>query len=299
MRADEHPEALIDRAMRGALDPDAQATLERHLAACPVCAAQVSMAPRFERELAAQPRDAALDLRAFEAAMRRLQESPPVARRRALPSWFRWAAAAALVVCGVTAAAAVVGRRWIAPRPALPPAPAGSAVERPAARAPIRPVEAAPTELPPPEPARLEATSKPAPPGHASPLPAITAGALFERGEQLRREGHADAAIATYRRLQTKFPDTPEARLSSAFAGQLLLAQRRPDEALAQFDRHLKAGGEVAEEALAGRATALEALHRTGDAIAAWKSLLARYPGSVYAGRARARLGELTSSPRP
>ena len=49
MRAEEHPEALLDRAMRGALDPAAQAILERHLAACSVCAAQLSLAPRFDR----------------------------------------------------------------------------------------------------------------------------------------------------------------------------------------------------------------------------------------------------------
>jgi TolA-binding protein len=288
MRGEEHPEALIDRALRGALDADAQATLDRHLAGCSVCAAQVSMAPRFERELAAQPRDQALDVRAFEAALRRMQETPPGARRRAAPPWFRWAAAAALVVCGVTAAAAVIGRR-VAPRaPIQAPAPA---IEVPAARAPVRRVEAAPTETPPaPEPPPAREAAKPA---RAPRPPAITAAALFEQGEQLRREGRADAAIATYRRLQAAFPETPEAGLSFAFAGQLLLKQRRPEQALAQFDRHLKSGGEVGEEALAGRATALEELGRRADAIAAWNSLLARYPGSVYAGRARARLDEL------
>jgi TolA-binding protein len=286
MRVDEHPEELIDRALRGALDPEAQATLDRHVATCSVCAAQVSMAPRFERELAPQARDEALDLRALEAAMSRMKQEPPVVRRRAAPSWFRWAAAAALLVFGVTGAAAVIGRR-IAQRPASPaPAPA---VEAPAARAPIRPVETPPAEAPaPPEPPPVNA-----PPARASTPPAVTAAALFERGEKQRREGHADAAIATYRRLQATFPASPEARLSFAFTGQLLLKQRRPGEALAQFDRHLKVGGDVAEEALAGRATALEELHRTADAIAAWKSLLARYPGSVYAGRARARLDEL------
>ena len=288
MRAEEHPEALIDRAMSGALDPEAQATLDRHLATCPVCADQLALAPRFERELAPQPRDEALDLRAFEAAMRRMQQSPPVARRRPLPSWFRWAAAAALLVVGVTGAAAVIGRR-IAPRPPIP----SPVVQLPAARAPIRPVEVAPAEAPaPPEPLPAKA----APAAHGSAQTAVTAAALFERGEKLRREGHAAAAIAIYRRLQATFPETPEARLSFAFAGQLLLEQRRPADALAQFDRHLKAGGEVGEEALAGRATALEQLHRTADAIAAWKSLLARYPGSVYAGRARARLDELMKS---
>jgi tetratricopeptide (TPR) repeat protein len=287
MRAEEHPEELIDRALRGALDPAAQATLDRHLGVCPECAAQVSLAPRFERELAPQARDQALDLRALEAAMVRMRQAPPAPRRRALPAWFGWAAAAALLVVGVSAAAAVIGRK-IARRPPVPaPAPA---VESPPARATIRPVEAPPADAPaplaPPPPVK-------APAARAAVQPAVTAAVLFERGEALRRGGHAGAAIATYRRLQATFPETPEARLSFAFAGQLLLAQRRPGEALAQFDRHLKAGGEVGEEALAGRATALEQLRRSADAIAAWKALLARHPGSVYAGRARARLDEL------
>jgi tetratricopeptide (TPR) repeat protein len=290
MSAEEHPEELIDRALRGALDPQAQATLDRHLAACTLCAAQVSLAPRFERELAPQPRDEALDLRALDAAMLRMRQSPPATPRRPLPAWFRWAAAAALLVFGVTAAAAVIGRR-LAPRPAVPVPP--PAVAAPAARAPSHPVESAPAEAPAaPEPPPAKAV----PPARAAAQPALTAAALFERGETLRREGRNDAAIATYRRLQTTFPATPEARLSFAFAGQLLLKQGRPSDALAQFDRHLKTGGEVGEEALAGRAAALEELHRTSDAIAAWKSLLARYPGSVYAGRARARLDELTKS---
>jgi len=292
MTAEEHPEGLIDRALRGVLDPQAQATLDRHLAGCPVCAAQVSLAPRFERELAPQARDQVLDERAFEAAMRRMQQEPAlVPRRRPRPSWVRWAAAAAFLACGATVAAAVIARR-VAPRPQTQaPRPA---VETPPPRASARKVEVAPAEAPAP----VEAPAPPARPAAKTPAhrpvqPAITAAALFEEGEKLRREGRADAAIATYRHLQAVFPDTPEARLSFAFAGQLLLKQRRPDDALAQFARHLQAGGEVGEEALAGRATALEELHRTADAVAAWKTLLTRYPGSVYAGRARARLDQL------
>ena len=240
MRAEEHPEALIDRAMRGAFDPQAQATLERHLAACSVCAAQVSMALRFERELAPQARDQVLDARAFEAAMRRMQQSPPVPRRRALPSGVRWAAAAALLACGVTGAAAVIGRR-IASRPEIQVLP--SAIEPPASRAPNRAVEVAPAEAPMPVERPPVKTS-----AHRSAQPAVEAAALFEQGERLRREGRAEAAIATYRRLQATFSETPEARLSFAFAGQLLLKQRRPDDALAQFDRHLKAGGKSARK---------------------------------------------------
>ena len=294
MRAGEHPEELIDRAGRGGLDPDEQAMLRQHLDACSACALQLSLAPRFERDMAPQPRDALLSERAAEGAMRILQAAPRIGRTRRSPRWSRWAAAA-LLVFSVTAAAAIIKRR-LAPRPAIqPPVPTVAAPSRvtPIRAMAPRPAEApvAP-EAPPPEP-----IAKP-PAAHGGARAAITADVLFERAEKLRREGRAGAAIAAYRRLQAAFPGTAQARLSFALAGTLLLERGRPGDALAQFDRHLSAGGEagdgeVGEEALAGRASALEQLHRTSEAIAAWKGLLARYPQSVYAGRARARLDQL------
>jgi anti-sigma factor RsiW len=290
MSAEKHPEELIDRARRGGLAPEEQATLERHLGVCPVCAGQLSLAQRFERELAAQPRDHLLYQRAVEAAVGRMQRSPSIGRRRPLPRWSRWAAAAALLVFGVTGVAAVV-RLARSPRHLPMPSPVPRA-EPPKTSAPIPSVEPPPAEAPvPPE----------SPPVHGFAHPEVTAEALFERAEKLRREGRAGAAIAIYRRLQAKFPATAEAHLSFALAGQLLLEQGRPGDALAQFDRHLSLGdqekeqeAEVGEEALAGRATALEQLGRTSEAISAWKTLLARYPRSVYAERARSRLDQLT-----
>jgi len=299
MRAEEHPEELIDRARRGGLAPEEQATLERHVARCPVCTAELALAQRFERELAPHPRDEVLYQRAAEAAIQRIRRPPRIGRRRPLPRWSRWAAAAALLVFGLTGAAAVI-RRKMSARPAVQTSVPAS--ERPTARAPIRPVEPPPAEAPlPPESAPGHRTTAAAPRAYGSAHPSITAAALFEQGEKLRREGRADDAISTYRRLQTRFPGTSEARLSFALAGQLLLKQGRPSDALTQFDRHLKVDGQegegeggVVEEALAGRATALEQLHRTTEAVAAWKSLLARYPRSVYGERARARLDQLT-----
>jgi anti-sigma factor RsiW len=145
MTADEHPEELLDRARLGALPPEAQAILDRHLADCAVCAGQVALAPRFARELAPQPRDHLLYQRAVEGAMRRMQQSP-LRRPRALPRWPRWAAAALLLIAGVTAAAAVIGRRF-APRPPIePPLPAAPAATP---HAPLPPPEVAPTEAPP------------------------------------------------------------------------------------------------------------------------------------------------------
>ena len=282
MRADEHPEELIDRVRRGSLAPEAQATLQPHLEGCAVCALQISLAPQFEREVAPQLRDWLLAERAVEVALRRMQRSPRVGRVRRFPRRSRWAAAA-LLVFGVTVAAAII-RRTAPPRVIRSPVPV---VASPTAVAPIHPAVPPPAMPAAPSP-------KPAPAAHGAAHATVTAEALFERAESLRREGRADAAVATYRWLQANFPETAEAQLSFVLAGKLLLERGRPGDALAQFDRHSSAAGDVSEELLAGQATALEQLHRPSEAIAAWKRLLARYPQTVYAERARARLDELT-----
>ena len=289
MRADEHPEELIDRAMHGALDPGGAGgagSAPRRLPG--VRRAGVAWRrgsnASSRRSRAIRPSTCAHSKRRWRACSSRRPWRRAVRRRRGSGGRRRRRCSSSAPPRRPRSSASSRDGARRARRIEAP------AVAPPAAGAPSRTVEAAPAEAPAP----VEAPPAQAAPSARAPArPAITAAALFERGEKLRREGRADAAIAAYRRLQTAFPETPEARLSSAFAGQLLLKQRRPDEALAQFDRHLKAGGEVGEEALAGRATALEDLHRAADAIAAWKALLARYPGSVYAGRARARLDEL------
>jgi TolA-binding protein len=250
----------------------------------------LAQAPWVEREIASQPRDEILDQRAVEAAMARMQrtERPwSSGRSHAWPQWLRVAAAGVLLASGVTATAAIV-RRTISAR-ARVESPVLRPVDPRAERAALTPV-APPADVP--EPTEQPGPSAPAPRSPAA-RPTVTAAVLFDRAGKLRREGHADAAIAAYRRLQEAFPDAREAQLSFALAGQLLLERNRPREALAQLDRHPKRGGDVGEEALAGRADALEQLHRTAEAIVAWRSLLERYPGSIYAARARAHLAQL------
>lgn len=287
MMADQHPEDLIDRAAQAALDPGEQEALDRHLATCEGCAALLAQVAGLQREFVQQPRDESLDQRAVEAAMLRMQRSSPVGRSHASPRWLRLAAAGILLASGVTATAAIVKRKLASRPPAAPPIV--TAVEPPAARPAPTPIA-----LPADVPETIDSPRpSPRPPRTASARPAITAAELFEQAGKLRREGRADAAITVYRRLQDTYPAAREAQLSYALAGQLLLKQGRPSDALAQFDRHPRLGGDVGEEALAGRAAALDQLHRTADAIAAWTSLLERYPGSVYAARARARLAEL------
>jgi len=291
MMAAHHPEELIDRAMQGALGADERSTLNQHLAMCEACAGLLAQASWIEREIAPQPGDERLDQRAVEAVMARTRHTErrrPVGRSVVGPRWLRVAAAGVLLACGVTATAAIV-RRKIAARARVDiaelPSVAAPATARSAPRLVAPPADVpAPTEQP---------AAAALPPRAPASRPAVTAAALFERAGELRRDGRADAAIAGYRRLQQAFPRAREAQLSFALAGHLLLERKRPREALAQFDRHAKLGGDVGEETLAGRADALEQLNRTGEAIAAWQSLLARYPGSIYAARARVRLAQL------
>jgi len=136
---------------------------------------------------------------------------------------------------------------------------------------------------------------RPAPPPHTRHSPPFTAAALFERARELDNEGKVDAALSVHLKLQRLYPHTAEAGLSFALVGRLLLDRNRPAAALVQFDRYLARGGAADEEALAGRAVSLERLGRLREEKIAWRALLERHPGSVYADRARARLHDTSA----
>ena len=103
-------------------------------------------------------------------------------------------------------------------------------------------------------------------------------------------------AAHTYRDLQSSFPGSPEEIVSRVTLGRLML-DRLGDArgALVQFDSYLAnpTHGALREEALIGRALALGRLHRQAEEKGAWAALVAAYPKSAYAERARARLEEL------
>jgi hypothetical protein len=61
--------------------------------------------------------------------------------------------------------------------------------------------------------------------------------------------------------------------------------------ALSAFDGYLATGaGSLREEAMVGRARALERLGRSAEEHAAWAALLERFPQTIHAERARGRL---------
>jgi hypothetical protein len=100
-----------------------------------------------------------------------------------------------------------------------------------------------------------------------------------------------------YLELQTRFSGSTEARVSYVSLGKLLLAAGRANEANAAFASYLGGGaGELREEALVGRADALFALGRTREESSVRQELIRLYPSSVYASRARERVGQIEHS---
>jgi hypothetical protein len=233
-------------------------------------------------------------------------------------------AAAALLVGGVAGAAGLAGvMKTFSVAPAAPPPVAAPVATTTTARV-ARPV-AAPVAPPPvaPVPA-LHATSRtadvaapaPRPVSLAAPAPAPLdraelaaqaerapvptppdpheAATLFSQANEARRRGDLDRAVAMYRDLERRFPDAEEAKVARATVGRLLLERGDAESALDRFDAYLsKSRGVLTEDAMVGRAESLRRLGRARDEAAAWNALLAKYPESAHASRARARLAEL------
>jgi hypothetical protein len=255
-----------------------------------------------------QPWDEHLDRQAVEQAMTRLFPSRPARFRLRLALRLEIALAGLLLVGGVSAAAL-----WRADRLSSEPA---SSVPSTRASGTLR-LTALSTS--PGAKREIDSDTHLAEPGlvdNSTALPGDTpaqraarahpsAAILFAQAVSLRKEGKVDASITAHLRLQRLYLAARETRLSFALVGRLLLERGVPEQALAQFNLYLARPGDVEEEALVGRATALAKLGRSTAEAAAWREVLDHHPGSIYATRARKRLVELAGKvmadpdPRP
>jgi TolA-binding protein len=123
--------------------------------------------------------------------------------------------------------------------------------------------------------------------------PPVGAAGLFDRANEARHAGDRTAAIQGYRALLAQYPASAEAHQALAALGKMLLDGGDSGAAVRCFDDYLRTGGPLRQDVMADRALALQRLGRPGDEAAAWSALLASYPASVHAERARRRLAEL------
>jgi TolA-binding protein len=348
-----HPEELIDKAERGALDASERKQLDRHLAACSLCRFEVSARDDFRAQdqmNEALFSDDAIDmivgasLRGADAHKAKIQADLRAisTRPRAMGSGRRWAMLLAVAVLLVSAQATArwLGIRtpsWLSPptmttvtttstkngapadegsdvvaasktkssAPASVAAPAIAAVDTAAPVVATSEVTAptakratvsasisnAPTTT-------LSAVARPASSTLTTTRPDPSASALFASANSDREQGKHVVATREYRELLEDFPNAPEADLSRATLGRLLLDDGDAMAALPLFDAYLQknetgAAAALREETMVNRATALERLHRSGEEADAWQALLSAYPQSLHAERARDRLKEI------
>jgi hypothetical protein len=298
------PDDLLVRARQpgGGLSLVEQQRLQFHLSGCGLCRMATSLGDSLDRLRSPDVEDVAMAERLIADL---LSPAPaPVrargfrSRRRRLVDGRLAVAAALLLLIGGGASAAWWRYLppWRHPSPQLqehqPALQAGPKKPRAAIRALGEPA---------PEP-----EAAPAPPATVAPPAAVAArvrpGAaeLFRQANQERREGRFDHAIASYRTLQRSQPRTEEAMLSFLSMGELFLERDQPEAALAAYDGYLNTGDvALAEEALVGKASALERLGRVAAERAVWVTLLARHSQSDYRWRAQQRLDQLGAPARP
>lgn len=274
-----HPEDLLDRHYAGTLSAVERRRLDAHLEACATCRLEVALGEDLDAEQQEQEPDLShLVLGAV-----------PVPERSRLPG-ARWLWVLAAVVVTGSAGAAYLGAR-------AGSSPHESPSDSPAVAPTIEPGPAPAAREPSPERDEPEAdmSEVPASPSAAAPS-AETAASLFSSANAARRAGRGTEALRRYEQLQTRFPESREARTSRAIVAELML-EEDPSAAASAYDDYLDEGGRLGEEALVGRAEALREAGRHAEEAASWRELLARYPESLHAGRARARLAAIGATP--
>lgn len=110
---------------------------------------------------------------------------------------------------------------------------------------------------------------------------------LLAQARALRSAGDLDGAARTYAKLIDAHRGSTVAHTAQVSLGEIHLERGRPKPALAAFDRYLRRGGALAEEASFGRIRALRALGRDAAAREATASFERRFPGSAYAAKLR------------
>jgi TolA-binding protein len=290
------PDDLLLAARQGSLNPRDEARLDFHLARCGRCRAALDVGRAFDLDLQAQTFDDAIATRIAAAITRRPRRKWPI-----------YAFAAGALFGGSVAVAAVAPHlkgywertRELFESNAASDANSGEhagvkhgAETKPVTSEPLLPAPSITSNVDAPAIASAELAAASAhSPSRSANVSEGGARALFSEANGLRSHGDASAARARYLELQARYPDSSEARVSLVSLGRLELSVD-PKTALAHFDAYLRRAdhGTLTEEALFGRASALQRLGRTREERSTWQQLLDQFPSSIYRQRATSRL---------
>jgi tetratricopeptide (TPR) repeat protein len=293
---DLHPEDLIDRDEQGLLAADERSRLDDHVRRCVACRLARMARVDFEREAELQPNPFEVR-RVVDRLLMPPTERRPASRVRSAALGRVLLAAALALVAGFVAAAVGPGHARPGPPSIVATNVRASPVHRPGFAPAVPPpsgaevATATPNESWPPTLARPlseKVRDAPVPPPEHAELP--RASVLFEDAAVAQRAGDRVRAASLYKSLIAGYPQSPEAHTALAVFGRVLLDDGDDDAAVALFDRYLQSNGVLEQDALVGRALALERLGRVGDASQAWNHLLRAYPDSAHASRARSHL---------
>jgi hypothetical protein len=306
-----HPEDLLDRARGGRLVADERRLLERHLARCAACRFELSLAPALFVHVELDSAEIALAARAVAKVRPQLGR----ARRGASRKHIRAAVltAAAVMLTAAASGGAYVWRRHAVARIEAPSIARSDRPEEPPSDvrtngASHRNVPPTPMEMLEPSPVEAFTAPAPVPADRATPehppkrdakrdpsaqLRETTCADRFHGANVARRRGAAEDAVQLYKDLEAACPGTTEEFAARVLLGRVYLDRLSdPARALSSFERYLAgpSGGALREDAMIGRALALGKLNRSAEEAAAWQALLASYPDSLYADKARSRL---------
>lgn len=264
---DLHPEELFDKARRGEASERDVERFQAHLEQCRACRFEYTLALECAEGSSVLPGDDLVISRIRQATSRSLERC---AASEALVERARGRLRSRLLLVAVAALFSMVGltltTTLLAPALSLP------------------------------RPSFLRRTMAAGVWADGPPRATASPVDLFGKANVAQRDGAAAEAARLYTELERSFPGSPEELVARVLLGRLLL-DRLEDarSALAQFDSYLANPDHDAlgEEALIGRALALERLGRHAEERSAWEVLLSAYPKSSYAEPARTRLDEL------
>jgi len=276
--------------------------LEQHLDASPDARLWHRAGCAFDAEDVVLPGDHAATERVLDRLARRTLPQPALPQlaapqpTRSRPRFAALLVAAALLAM-CAAAAAVMGARALRRNEAsVAPTAAAASVPSLPRSAPVVPIApetalSAPTAVTPNLALNARAPSV--------STDGQTPADLLSAAGQARRQGYSARAIDLLSALQTRFPNSPEARSSDISLGMLQLKSGAAAAAERHFDHYLERSpnGALASEALWGQAQAAFARGNEAGGRRSLASLLERYPASPYASAARARLRAGTAAP--